>query len=188
MSMSKSKKILVVFIAVLIVAVVLLNIYFLGQSVPLDKVCLTLDDLNDEGYKEFDKDHITEPYIAPNYTLFAGWKILEKYHVRFSKNDSCFIVIDMGKLESEDKCKEFLSIIKNTTSFGYDFTEIESETIGEESFLGENKTTIFGSKVTLYFIVFRIENVVVAFLSSDLTKEVSISYSKIIENKLLSNY
>ena len=185
MLMSKSKKILVIFIVVLLVAVVLLNIYFLGQSVPLDAVSLTLDDLNDEGYKEFDKDHITEPYIAPNYTFFAGWKILEKYHVRFSKNDSCFILIDIGKLESEDKCKEFLSIIKNTTSYGYDFTQIESETIGEESYIGENKTTIYGSKVTLYFIVFRIENVIVAFLSSDLTKEVSISYVEIIEHKLL---
>jgi hypothetical protein len=119
--------------------------------------------------------------------LFAGWKILEKYHVRFSKNDSCFIVIDIGRLESEDKCKEFLSIIKNKTSYGlekYNFIEIESETIGEESFIGENKTTISGVKVTLYFIVFRIKNIVVAFLSSDHTKEDSIIYAKIIEKKL----
>lgn len=186
MLMSKSKKILVIFIVFLLVVVLLLNIYFLGQSVPLDVVSLTLDDLNDKGYKEFDKNYTTKPYIAPNYTLFAGWKILEKYHVRFSKNDSCFILIDIGKLENEEKCKEFLSIIKNTTSYGYEFTQIESETIGEESFIGENKTAISGFKVTLYFIVFRIENVVVAFLSSDHTKEVSISYAKIIEHNILS--
>jgi hypothetical protein len=177
-----SKKILVIFIVFVLVAVFLLNMYFGGKS--LDEVSLTLKDLKDEGYKEFDKEYITEPYIAPNGTLFAGWNILEKYHVRFSKNDSCVIVIDIGKLESKDKCKEFLSTIKNTTFYGYDFIEIDSETIGDESYIGEDIVTISGLSVTLYFIVFRMDNVVVAFLSSDHTKEVSISYAKIMEKNL----
>jgi len=180
-----SKRILVIAIVLFLGAILLLNMYFQGQSVPLDEVSLTLGDLEDEGYEEFDKEYITEPYIAPSGTLFEGWNFLEKYHVRFSKNDSCFIVIDIGKLTSKDKCKEFISTIKNTTFYGYYFTELESETIGEESYMGENIKT--ASEVTIYFIVFRIDNVVVALVSSGHTKETSINYAKIIENNILSN-
>lgn len=179
-----SKKILAVFIVVLLVAVLLLSIYFLSQYKPLDAVSLTVDDLKDEGFKEYDKQHITEPYIA-TYGLFEGWNILEKYHVRFNKNDSCFIIYDMGRLESVEKCKEFLSIIKNTSSYGdYDFIEVESSVIGDESYIGEDNTTVFGSNVTIYFIVFRKGDVVVAFLSSDLAFEDSLYYVRIMESRL----
>ncbi len=179
------KKLIIPIISLLVI-ILLITIFFTIQPTPLDQVSLTLDDLKDEGYKEFEEEYRTEPYIAPNNTVFAGWNILEKYHIRFSKNysDSKFILIDIGRLESKEKCKEFLSIVRNTTFYSYDFIEIESETIGEESYIGENKTTIMGSKVTLYFIVFRMNNVIVAFISSDFTKEDAIGYTKIIETNL----
>lgn len=180
------KKKLIIPIISLLVIILLITIFFAVQPIPLDQVSLTLDDLKEEGYKEFEEEYRTKPYIAPNNTVFAGWNILEKYHIRFSKNysDSRFILIDIGRLESEEKCKEFLSIIRNTTFQSYNFIEIESETIGEESYVGENKTTIDGSKVTLYFIVFRVDNVIVAFLSSDFTEDEAIGYAKIIVTKL----
>jgi len=180
------KKKLIIPIISLLVIILLITIFFVIQPTPLNQVSITLDDLKDEGYKKFEEEYISEPYIAPNNTVFAGWNILEKYHVRFSKNysDSHFILIDIGRLESEDKCKEFLSIIRNTSFYSYDFIEIESETIGEESYIGENKTTIMGSKVTLYFIVFRVDDVIVAFISSDFTKDDAIGYVKIINKKL----
>ena len=184
-----SKKILAAIIMFLLVSISLLVVYFELQSVPLDKVCLTIKDIG-QGYEEFDKEHITEPYIAPDDTLFAGWKILEKYHVRFSKinetgetNDSCFIVIDIGRLESQNKCKEFIARIKNTTFFGFDFTELESESIGEESYIGENIKT--DSEVRNYFVVFRLGNIIVAMVSSGHTLESSIDYAKIMEGKIL---
>jgi hypothetical protein len=181
-----SKRIWVVAIVLVIVSILLLIIYFESQSAHLDKVSLTLEDLNDEGYREFDKEYITEPYIASNETLFAGWSILEKYHVLFKKNDSCFIVIDIAKLTSKE-CKEFISTIENSTNLGYDFTELDSESIGEESFIGEANATIFETDVTLYFIGFRVNDIVVAMVSSGHTLETSIDYVKIMENNILSN-
>jgi hypothetical protein len=180
------KKKLIIPIISLIVIFLLITIFFALQPIPLDQVSLILDDLKEEDFKKFEEEYITEPYIAPNNTVFAGWNILEKYHVRFSKNysDSRFILIDIGRLESKDKSEEFLSIIRNTSFYSYDFIEIESETIGEESYIGENKTTIIGSKVTLYFIVFRVNDVIVAFISSDFPKDDAIGYVKIIETKL----
>jgi hypothetical protein len=178
------KKLMIPFIVIILVIILLLTVFLAVQSIPLDQISLTLDDLKEEGYKVYDIDHITEPYIAPPNTVFAGWNILEKYHVRFSKNDSNFILIDIGRLESEEKCKEFLSIIRNTTFYSYDFIEIESDIIGDESYIGENKTTIMGSEVTLYFIVFRLDDVIVAFLTSDHSQEDAIYYAKIIETKL----
>ena len=186
-----SKKILAAIILFLLVSISLFVVYVKLQSVPLDKVSLTIKDIG-EDYEEFDKEYITEPYIAPDGTLFAGWKILEKYHVRFSKinetgvtNDSCFIVIDIGRLESENKCKEFIAKIKNTTFYGFDFTELKSETIGEESYIGENIKT--DSEVNNYFIVFRIENIIVAMVTSGQTLETSIDYAKIMEHKILNS-
>jgi hypothetical protein len=180
------KKKLIIPIVILLVMIVLITIFFAVQPVPLDQVSLTLDDLKEKDFKKFEEEHIIEPYIAPNNTVFAGWNILEKYHIRLSKNysDSRFILLDIGRLESEEKCKEFLSIIRNYTFYSYDFIEIGSETIGKESYIGENKTTIMESKVTLYFIVFRVDNVIVAFLSSDFTEDDAIDYAKIIETKL----
>ena len=190
-----SKKILVAIIVFLLVSISFFVVYFELQSVPLDKVCLTLEDLGDD-YKEFDKEHITEPYIASDDTLFAGWKILEKYHVRFSKinengetNESCFITIEIAKLDKN--YEEVISTIKNTT-FIYDYTELDNVTIGEESYIGESVTTItidFEPKnVTLYFIVFRVGNIIVAMVCSEHTLEASIGYAEIMESNILNYY
>jgi len=190
-----SKKILAAIIVFLLVSISLLVVYFELQSVPLDKVSLTIEDLGVD-YKEFDKEHITEPYIASDDTLFAGRKILEKYRVSFSKinengetNDSCFITIEIAKLEKN--YEEAISTIKDT-NFIYDYTELDNETIGEESYIGKSITTITinsePKNVTLYFIVFRIGNIIVAMVSSEHTLEASINYAEIMENKILRYY
>ena len=184
-----SKKILAAIIVFLLVSISLLVIFFELQSVSLDKVSLTLEDLG-VGYEESDKEHITNPYVASSGKLFEGQKILESYKVRFTKinetgikNDSCFIALEIGKLE--DRYKEAISTIKNTTFLGYDFTEVESEKIGKESYIGEDNATIFGVEVTIYFIVFRIGNIIVAMVSSGHTLERSIDYARIMEDNIV---
>ena len=185
-----SKKILAAIIVFLLVSISLLVAYFEFKPVSLDKVSLTIEDLEGD-YEKSDEEYITEPYIAQSGKLFEGQKILESYKVRFTKinetgvtNDSCFIVIEIGKLEN--KYKEAISTIKNTNFEDYDFTEIESETIGEESYIGEDNATIFELEVTLYFIVFRIRNIIVAMVSSGHALETSIEYAKIMDFKIIN--
>jgi hypothetical protein len=190
-----SKKILAAIIIFLLVSISLLVVYFELQPVPLDKVSLAIEDLGDD-YKEFDKNHITTPYIASSEYLFEGKKILESYKVRFNKinengetNDSCFITIEIAKLEKN--YEEAISTIKNTT-FIYDYTELYNVTIGEESYVGESITTITidsePRNVTLYFIVFRIGNIIVAMVTSEHTLDASINYATTMETNILNYY
>ncbi|PNX45830.1 MAG: hypothetical protein BV457_08810, partial [Thermoplasmata archaeon M9B1D] len=101
----------------------------------------------------------------------------------------CFMTIEIAKLEKN--YEEAISTIKNTT-FIYDYTELDNVTIGEESYIGESVTTItidFEPKnVTLYFIVFRVGNIIVAMVSSEHTLEASINYAKIMYNNILNYY
>lgn len=180
------KKSLAIIVVSLLVLVILFTVFLYAgeKEMPLNSVSLTLQGLNEEGFEAFDEEYITESYIAPSSTLFAGWNILEKYHIRFSKNDSCFIINDLGKLTTENKCKEFISKIR-TTNFIYNFTEIESEVIGDESYIGKNITNNFGVEYSIYFIVFRIDTVVVALMCSQHTKDTSVNYAKVIESNIL---
>jgi len=150
----------------------------------LNNLALTLDDLQ-ENYTKFDEEYKTEPYIVPEGLLLEGWNVLEKYEVRFSKNETEFILQTIARLESKEKCKEFIDKVESQ-NFSYTFQEGEMEVIGDESYLGKNVTTIFDQKVALYFICFRIEDVIVVFLSSKISMEIIIDYAKIVENNINS--
>ncbi len=152
-------------------------------DISLDQIRLNLEDLNDGEYKEYDKAHVTKAYTAPNGTIFEGWKILEKYNVRYNRDDITFIIQTLGRLTSEDKAEEFIDYIKNK-NLTYNFSIIDSEEIGEKSYLGKNYTTIFGEKTTLFFSVFKIKDIVVALLGSNISIEEVIDYSHIIEENI----
>lgn len=185
--MSISKKFIVVVICILLIAVLWISFYKeeeKNKDISLKDVRLKLEDLNDEDYEKFDEEHITESYIAPAGTIFSGWKILEKYELRFSKNESSFILQQLGKLSSEQKTEEMISGIKNE-DLPYNFVEIDSEKIGEETYMGTTTSDLFDEEdITLYFIVFRINNIIVALMGSWVSKDTLINYAHIIENNI----
>lgn len=143
---------------------------------------LTLDDLEGD-YQKFDEKHITKPYTPLEGMTFGGWKILEKYEVRFTENESNFIMQTLGRLKSKQKCEQFIKKIKNA-NLTYNFTEVTAEKIGEGSYLGKNTTTISDYKVTMYLLAFMIKDVVVVLLTSDLPMENIISYAHVIEKNI----
>ena len=155
------------------------------NMITLDKLCLKLDDLYEEGYIKLNEIHKTSPYNASE-GVFKGWLILEKYELLFQKNQSSFIIQDLGRLSSEEKAVEFIDILE-TADLPYNYTEVISETIGDKSYLGENITNISGLKVQVYFLAFKIKNIVVALAGSFLTKDTIIDYAKIIENNIIEN-
>jgi len=182
-----------------IVLVIFLNLVILNgcieqsdnnsnKEISLDKLRLNIDDLNEEGYVEFDEIHETSEYIAPNGTIFEGWLIKEKYNLGFHKNNniSSFIIQTLGRLSSEEKADEFINDIR-TLNLPYNFTEISSETIGEKSYLGKNTTIILGDKVQLYFLVFKIKDIAVALIGSYISEDTIIDYAKIIEKNIKDN-
>lgn len=183
----------------IIVLVIILNLVILNgcieQSdnnsnieISLDKLRLNLDDLYEEGYTEFGEVHETSAYIAPNGTIFEGWLIQEKYELVFRINLSSFVLQILGRLSSEEKADEFIDNIKTVNlSYNYNFTEVISETIGERSYLSKNTTYIDGNKVQLYFLAFKIKNIVVALIGSYISKDVIIDYAKIIEKNINDN-
>lgn len=151
-------------------------------DVPLNTLTLTLDELS-EDYKEANEQYITEPYIVEEGFFFEGWLVLEKYEMLFTHNESNFIMQTLSKLESKEKCEEFIDNIRNS-NLGYDFSELSMETIGEGSYLGKNTTTIFENNVTLYLICFRIEDITVVLLSSSIQKDSLREYASIIEKNI----
>jgi len=180
-----------------IVLVIFLNLVILNgcieQSdnnsdigISLDKLRLNLDDLYEEGYVEFDEIHETSEYIAPNGTIFEGWLIKEKYNLGFQKNLSSFLIQTLGRLSSEEKADDFIDNIK-TINLPYNYTEVLSETIGEKSYLGKNTTIILGDKVQLYFLVFKIKDIVVALAGTYISEDTIIDYAKIIEKNIKDN-
>ena len=155
------------------------------NMITLDKLCLKLDDLNEKDYTKLNEVHKTAPYTASE-GVFKGWLILEKYEIVFQKNQSSFIIQDLGRLSSEEKAVEFIDTLK-TADLPYNYTEILSETIGEKSYIGENTTNISGNNVQIYFLAFKIKNIVVAMAGTYLTKDTIIDYAKIIENNINEN-
>lgn len=148
----------------------------------LNSLILTLEDLQGE-YKKFDEEYVAEPYIVPEGLLLESWNVLEKYEVRFSKNETEFILQTLARLESKEKCKEFINKVESQ-NMSYTFSEGEMEVIGDESYLGKNITTMFDQEVALYFLSFRIEDVIVVFLSSKISMGDLIDYAKIVENNI----
>ena len=69
-------------------------------------------------------------------------------------------------------------------NMSYTFSKETMDIIGEGSFIGKNITTIFDKEVALYFLCYRIEDVIVVFLSSDILKEDIINYAIIVENNI----
>lgn len=181
------KKLMLVGIILIVMIVVLggcVNEFTETKTIdaPLNTLTLTLDELSGD-YKETNENHITEPYIVEEGLFFEGWRVLEKYEILFTHNESNFIMQTLAKLESKEKCEEFIDNIRNS-NLGYDFSELSMETIGEGSYLGKNTTTIFENEVTLYLICFRIEDITVVLLSSDLQKDTLLGYANIIENNI----
>jgi hypothetical protein len=183
----------------IIVLVITLNLVMLNgcieqsdknsnNDISLDKLRLNLDDLYEGGYNEFGEIHETSPYIAQNGTIFEGWLIQEKYELGFRINLSSFILQTLGRLTSEEKADEFINNIKTVNlSNNYNFTEVISETIGEKSYLCKNITYIDDNKIQLYFLSFKIKNIVVALIGSYISKDVIIDYAKIIEKNINDN-
>ncbi len=178
--------------------VVLLNLILLSgcieQSnnnsddvVTLDKFSLKLNDLKQEGYIKLNEIHKTSPYNASD-GAFKGWLILEKYELIFQKQDnlSSFIIQDFGRLSSNEKAVMFIDALK-TANLPYNYTEVISETIGEKSYLGMNITMISGNKVQIYFLAFKIKNIVVALAGTYLSEDDIIYYAKIIEKNINDN-
>ena len=96
----------------------------------------------------------------------------------------------LARLESKEKCKEFINNIESM-NMSYNFSKEEMDIIGEGSFIGKNITTIFDNKVELYFLCFRMKDVIVVLLSSDISKEDIINYAGIVEtniNTVITNY
>jgi hypothetical protein len=156
-----------------------------NNMITLDKLSLDLDDLYEEGYTKLNEIHKTIPYNASE-GVFEGWLILEKYEVLLQKNLSSFIIQNLGRLDSEEKAVEFIDTLK-TADLRYNYTEILSETIGEKSYLSKNTTYINENKVQLYFLAFKINNIVVALVGSYISKDVIIDYAKIIEKNINDN-
>ncbi len=148
----------------------------------LNNLVLTLGDLQGD-YDKFDEEYVTDPYTVQTGLLLEGWKVLEKYEVRFSKNESNFILQTLARLESKEKCIEFIDKIESL-NMSYTFSKEAMDIIGEGSFIGKNITTIFDNEVALYFLCYRIEDVIVVFLSSDILKEDIINYAIIVENNI----
>lgn len=156
-----------------------------NNIITLDKLSLDLDDLYEEGYTKLNEIHKTTPYNASE-GVFKGWLILEKYEVLFQKNLSSFIIQNLGRLASEEKAVEFIDTIK-TADLPYNYTEILSETIGEKSYLGKNTTMINGEKIIIYFLAFKIKNIVVALAGTYITEDNIIDYGKIIVKNIKDN-
>jgi hypothetical protein len=149
---------------------------------PLNILILTLNDLNGD-YEKFDEEYVTEPYIVPRGLLLEGWNVLEKYEVRFSKNETNFIIQTLARLESKEKCEEFIDKVESQ-NMSYTFQKGEIELIGDESYIGKNITTMFDKEVALYLLCFRIEDVIVVFLSSEILMDDLVDYAKIVENNI----
>lgn len=157
----------------------------INDSISLDQIRLTLEDLNDEDYQEYGEVHVTEPYIAPLGTIFQGWEILEKYEIRYSKDASVFVIQSLAKLSSEQKADEFVDTIK-TKDLSYNFTDITSTSydIGEKFYLGINYTILLEEDSTLYMLVFKIKNIVVTLFSSNISEDDVINYGQTIEGNI----
>ena len=156
-----------------------------NDEITLDKLRLNLDDLNEEGYTEFNEIHKTSPYNASD-GVFKGWLIMEKYELVFQKNLSSFVIQTLGRLSSEEKAVEFIDTLK-TVNLSYNYTEILSETIGEKSYLGKNTTIISGNTVQIYLLAFKIENIIVALAGTYISEDIIIDYAKIIEKNINDN-
>jgi len=151
-------------------------------NMPLNTIALTLNDLP-EGYEKYGEEHLTEPYTVETGKLLAGWRVLEKYEVRFLKNDYQFILHAIARLPTLEKTREAFNEIKNA-QLEYNFTEIESPNIGEECYLGENTTTLFGHQVTIYFLCFRTHDLIVVVLTSDSPVEDTTTYGRVVEKNI----
>jgi len=153
------------------------------DMIDLKQISLKIDELNNTGYESFDEIHVTEAYVAAEGTLFEGWDILEKYNIRYNEDDAIFIIQTIGKLLNSEKSDEFINHLKNA-NLSYDFTEINMDKIGQKSYLGMNETVLFEENSTLYLVAYKIENIVVILLGSNIPKETVINYAKIVEENI----
>ncbi|HID25873.1 MAG TPA: hypothetical protein EYP23_05375 [Thermoplasmata archaeon] len=185
------KKTFVVSVAAVLLIATLLTGCFEQQTMekqpqttvmPLDTVALTLDDIP-EGYEKQGEEHIQEPYTVEEGKLLAGWWMLEKYEVRFLKNDYQFILHAIARLPTVEKAHEAFNEIK-TAELEYKFTEMQPPDIGGECYLGENTSIISNHEVTLYFLCFRTYDLIVVVLTSDSSDEDTVSYGRIVERNV----
>lgn len=154
-------------------------------SFSVKEFSFNLDDLNKSGFEKKGEEHKKEPYEPDEGMVFEGWKILEKYKVRFQKNSSHFIIQLLGKIPSNKKQEQFTEKIRNADMGGFTFEEINMKPIGDESYLGVNNSAfIYGRNVTIYLMAFRIENVIVALFTADFPKKDIIKCAHIIEGNI----
>lgn len=151
-------------------------------NMPLDSIALSLENLP-EGYQKYGEEHITEPYIVEEGKLLAGWKVLEKYEVKFLKEDYQFVLHGIARLPSVKKAHQAFKKIENA-KLEYNFTKMEPPEIGEECYLGRNSTILFNHNVELIFLCFRMYDLVVVVLTSGIPVEETILYAKVVENNI----
>jgi hypothetical protein len=147
-------------------------------DVPLDTVALTLDDLGGD-FEKFNENHTTEPYVVEKGLLLEGWRVLEKYEVRFSSNESS-ILQTLAKFESEEKCRELIDYIRS--NFSEEFTEIDNEAIGDRLYFGVAPNV--SENQSLYFLVFTVKNIAVILFGTADLQATFVNYAKIIEDNI----
>ena len=112
------------------------------------------------------------------------------WHV-LNDNKSIWIALTAVYWVGQSRSKAILEKIKiepmiKTKDLSYNFTDITStiSEIGEKFYLGINYTILFEEDSTLYMLVFKIKNIVVALFSSNISEDDVINYGRIIEGNI----
>jgi hypothetical protein len=141
---------------------------------------LSLEDL-DGDFEIVNTNYIEEPFLIES-GLLKDSRVLEKYNVTFLDSNAYRIDELITRYESEEKCKSALDKIK--TEISKKIPILYTNIIGDDSYFGKTTTTVNENEVSMYFIGFRIADVLVILLGTAPSDETFRGYVVTIENNI----
>jgi hypothetical protein len=130
------------------------------------------------GYQKGVEDYITEPYTETIGAL-EGYKILEKYEVIYTEDNTSSIILYLSRFKSPEKCRSAMEAVIETMP---PFTELKTENFGDESYIYE-----VTGVMTLHLIIFIIADVMIHINTVNFTRSSLFEYTHIIEGNINSN-
>ncbi len=189
--MKKNKTALIVFL--------LLFSLFVGcveeQDKSSDDIDLRVARLTDDDLKmglqmiNGSENYTTQPYTVESGKMFEGNTVLKKYEVLFLKNTSVFLTQQIAQLPSVDEASAFVETLKSSGSIpgmvsDWQFSNVAIDMIGDDVVLKQNTTMLEGQTITIYLLVFHVDEVVSIFAAGSIPQQDLIGYADLVEQRL----